>query len=386
MARKVLLTDPSPEVKKAVKVALEPKGFKVFFKSNADHVIRKAQSIYPDVIILGSYFSNGDVYEVCRAIKEDPEIRHIPVIVLTDDGEGYDVFRAKEFGVDEHICKPFQGKDLVNKVSALIDIDADTIRIERADIDARDVEEEGEEGKSGQGDLDSMNEDTLELTDEIESFEADNKAPGFPLDQEGEVSLEQQNRNSPTLEITEMEDSSFDEELEEGSGGMIGELPPGGDLEEIPEQLSESAIEEIPSFPESLTDTHEEKREVSFGEVLKGLEEDDLAPSIPPVGVEEISGALDQVEGQEVSLESVRTLERGQRIEPTPVNFGLVDLFLEGEIRKILTNKIHELSQKILAEMAPPIIERVARDVALECIKKMAGLNNQPRGRGGVPR
>jgi DNA-binding response OmpR family regulator len=64
MARKVLLTDPSPEVKKSVKTALQPKGFRVFFKSNADHVIKKAQSIYPDVIILGSDFPNRDVYEV----------------------------------------------------------------------------------------------------------------------------------------------------------------------------------------------------------------------------------------------------------------------------------------------------------------------------------
>jgi hypothetical protein len=101
---------------------------------------------------------------------------------------------------------------------------------------------------------------------------------------------------------------------------------------------------------------------------------------------EEISIGLDQVEGQELSLESVHTLERGQGIEPTPEDLGLVDPFLEGEIRRRLTNEIHELSQKIFAEIAQPIIERVARDIALECTKKMAGLHGQPGGRGEVLR
>jgi DNA-binding response OmpR family regulator len=217
MAPKALLTDPSPEVKKAVEASLQPKGFRVFFESNAGHVINEAKSVCPDVIILGTDLPNGDVYEVCRAIKEDPEIRHIPLILLTDEAEGYDVFRAKEFGVDEYLCKPFQGKDLVNKVFALIDIDDDTVRIGRADIIALGAEERGKalEGKSDQRDLDSMDEKTPELTDEIGSSKAHGEAPDFSFEEEGEVSHEQRNEDSPTPEVTHMEDISFDEELEE---------------------------------------------------------------------------------------------------------------------------------------------------------------------------
>ena len=388
MARKALLTDSNPEVKKAVEASLQPKGFRIFFESNAGHVINKAKSIYPGVIILGTDLPNGDVYEICRAIKEDPEIRHIPLILLTDEGGGYDVFRAKEFGVDEHLYKPFQGKDLVNKVLALIDIDEDTVTIERTDIDALDAEEGAKalEGKSDQGDLNSMDEDTLDLTDKIESFEADEEAPGFSFEEEGEVSHEQRNKNSTTLEITDMEDISFDGELEESSERMIKELRPEGDFRETPVQSVEFTMEGTSSFRGGLADTHEEKGEAAFGGVLKTLEQDDLAPSIPSVEEEEISSGSHQAGGQEHSLESAHIIERGQGFEPTREDLGLIDPFLEGEIRRRLTNEVHELSQKIFVEIAQPIIVRVARDIALECTKKMAGLHGQPGGRGEVLR
>src|ERR687886_645617 len=65
-------------------------------------------------------FSDGD-YEVCEYVKSHPELRNIPVILLTGTFEPFDPDRADKAGCDAVVTKPFESQSLIHKVEELID-------------------------------------------------------------------------------------------------------------------------------------------------------------------------------------------------------------------------------------------------------------------------
>src|SRR6266545_4067021 len=58
-------------------------------------------------------------YEVCEAVKGDPGLRHIPVLLLAGTFEAFDESRARQARADGHIAKPFESQALINKVKEL---------------------------------------------------------------------------------------------------------------------------------------------------------------------------------------------------------------------------------------------------------------------------
>ena len=61
-----------------------------------------------------------DGYEVCEAIKSDPDLRHVPVLLLSGTFESFDEARARHVGADGHITKPFEAQALVDRVNELL--------------------------------------------------------------------------------------------------------------------------------------------------------------------------------------------------------------------------------------------------------------------------
>jgi two-component system alkaline phosphatase synthesis response regulator PhoP len=61
-----------------------------------------------------------DGYEVCRAIKENPETRNIPVILLSAKGRNVDQKMGFDVGADDYITKPFSPRKLVERINSLL--------------------------------------------------------------------------------------------------------------------------------------------------------------------------------------------------------------------------------------------------------------------------
>lgn len=142
MSKTLLLADDSVVIQKLVGLSFANEDMEVVTTDNGDDAITRARQIVPDVILADVVMPGKSGYEVCAAIKQDPNLAHVPVLLLTGTFEAFDEVRATEVGATGHITKPFEAHALVQRVSQVLNAAVPkTIRIDD-DIDADDADAE----------------------------------------------------------------------------------------------------------------------------------------------------------------------------------------------------------------------------------------------------
>ena len=119
MAKTLLLADDSVTIQKVVGISFASEDVTLITVDNGDDAISRARELRPDAILADVVMPGKNGYEVCEAIKADPELRHIPVMLLTGTFEAYDQDRATRAGASAHVSKPFEAHTLVDKVKRL---------------------------------------------------------------------------------------------------------------------------------------------------------------------------------------------------------------------------------------------------------------------------
>ncbi|RME24714.1 MAG: response regulator, partial [Deltaproteobacteria bacterium] len=115
MPKSLLLADDSITIQRVVGITFANEDYTITTVDNGDDAIAKAKEIKPDIILADVVMPKKTGYEVCQAVKQDPELKHIPVLLLAGHFEAFDENRAKEVGADGHITKPFESQALIDK-------------------------------------------------------------------------------------------------------------------------------------------------------------------------------------------------------------------------------------------------------------------------------
>lgn len=115
--KKVLLVDDEKTLVKALKFNLEQEGFLVEEAYNGVEALEKAFEVNPDIVILDLMLPGLDGFEVCREIRKKAEI---PIIMLTAKGEDIDKVLGLELGADDYMTKPFNPRELVARMKAIL--------------------------------------------------------------------------------------------------------------------------------------------------------------------------------------------------------------------------------------------------------------------------
>ncbi|MGC8928245.1 MAG: response regulator [Myxococcota bacterium] len=116
MPKTVLLADDSVTIQHAVGISLANEDIALVNVSNGEDAVIKARALKPDLILLDVVMPKVSGYDACRQIRQDPSIKHTPVIMLVGAIEGYDEKRFKESMANDYIIKPFESGALINKV------------------------------------------------------------------------------------------------------------------------------------------------------------------------------------------------------------------------------------------------------------------------------
>jgi len=74
----------------------------------------------PDLVILDIMLPGQSGLDVCRKIKTDPELKNIPVVIISAKGEELDVVLGLELGADDYVTKPFSPKVLFSRIRAVL--------------------------------------------------------------------------------------------------------------------------------------------------------------------------------------------------------------------------------------------------------------------------
>jgi two-component system, OmpR family, catabolic regulation response regulator CreB len=116
----ILLLEDDPTIAKAVVYAFERAGLKVRHCLLLQDAMQQLERQLPDLLVLDIGLPDGNGLEVCRKIRSNPKQQHIPILILSAQGEEIDRILGLELGADDYVTKPFSPRELVARVNALL--------------------------------------------------------------------------------------------------------------------------------------------------------------------------------------------------------------------------------------------------------------------------
>jgi len=114
---RILVVDDEANIIDLARLYLERDGFEVEAASDGAQAINKIGSLNPDLVILDIMLPEIDGFEVCRRVRSESEV---PIIMLTARDEDIDKIVGLELGADDYMTKPFNPRELVARVKAIL--------------------------------------------------------------------------------------------------------------------------------------------------------------------------------------------------------------------------------------------------------------------------
>ena len=119
--KKILIVDDQLEVRELVEITLRSEDYRILQAETGEDAIKTAKAEKPDLIIMDIMMSGEiDGIEATRIIKQDPETKECPVIMLTAMGQEADKEAGFKAGANDYFVKPFSPLELITKVDAVI--------------------------------------------------------------------------------------------------------------------------------------------------------------------------------------------------------------------------------------------------------------------------
>ena len=115
--KKILIVDDEPDVLALMCIRLEKYGYEIITAINGKDAFDRIVKDKPDLVLLDLIIPIIYGTEVCRRVKNDEDLKHIPIILYTAHGEVMTAEKAKSFGADGYIAKPFEAEDLIAKIN-----------------------------------------------------------------------------------------------------------------------------------------------------------------------------------------------------------------------------------------------------------------------------
>ncbi len=120
MAKKVLVVDDEPAIVLMVRSRLTNAGYEVEEANDGREAIQKTKEWAPDLVIMDVMMPRPNGVQVCRMLKDDPDTRAIPIVLLTAKSTESDQFWGQESGADAYLTKPYDPQELLATVARLI--------------------------------------------------------------------------------------------------------------------------------------------------------------------------------------------------------------------------------------------------------------------------
>ncbi|MBR5236134.1 MAG: response regulator transcription factor [Clostridia bacterium] len=115
--QRILVVDDDRNICELIRLYLEKEGFAVTLAHDGQAALTLFKESTPSVVLLDIMLPKMDGFQVCREIRR---ISNIPIIMLTAKGETFDKVLGLELGADDYMVKPFENKELVARIKAVL--------------------------------------------------------------------------------------------------------------------------------------------------------------------------------------------------------------------------------------------------------------------------
>lgn len=120
MKKRVLIADDEPNIMVSLEFLMQRSGYEIRTAANGDEALKAAQEFRPHLMLLDVMMPVRNGYEVCQAVRENPRLKGMKIVMLTAKGRELEVTKGLAIGADAYVTKPFATKELLETVKRLL--------------------------------------------------------------------------------------------------------------------------------------------------------------------------------------------------------------------------------------------------------------------------
>jgi DNA-binding response OmpR family regulator len=117
---KILIAEDEPDIRDLISFSLTFAGYQVVTAANGEEAVEKCRAEMPDLVMMDVRMPKMTGYEACKLMKEDDQLKDIPVVFLSAKGQESEVSTGLEAGAEEYILKPFNFEQLIERVKEIL--------------------------------------------------------------------------------------------------------------------------------------------------------------------------------------------------------------------------------------------------------------------------
>ena len=114
---KILIVDDDKNICELLRLYIEKEGFEAAIANDGEVAVEMFESFAPDLVMLDIMLPKLDGWQVCREIRKKAST---PIIMLTAKGEVFDKVLGLELGADDYVVKPFETKEIIARINAVL--------------------------------------------------------------------------------------------------------------------------------------------------------------------------------------------------------------------------------------------------------------------------
>jgi two-component system alkaline phosphatase synthesis response regulator PhoP len=118
--KRILLIEDEEDIAALIKLQAEISGYKLHVEVDGINGYRAIEREKPDLVILDIMLPGENGLDVCRKMKNQADLKNIPVLILSAKGDELDVVLGLELGADDYVPKPFSPKVLFSRIKAIL--------------------------------------------------------------------------------------------------------------------------------------------------------------------------------------------------------------------------------------------------------------------------
>ncbi len=117
---KILIAEDERDIRDLVAFTLRFAGHEVFAAANGEEAVEMAPNVNPDIILMDVRMPRMTGYEACKIMKQNPDLRDIPVVFLSAKGQEAEIQQGLDAGAEEYLLKPFAPDQLTSRVKVIL--------------------------------------------------------------------------------------------------------------------------------------------------------------------------------------------------------------------------------------------------------------------------
>jgi DNA-binding response OmpR family regulator len=120
MAKKVLIADDEPNILISLEFLMQREGHAVSVARDGDEALAAIRQERPDLVLLDVMMPGKSGFDVCQAVRADPDLAGVRILMLTAKGRDTDLAKGTALGADAYLTKPFSTQELAARVRELL--------------------------------------------------------------------------------------------------------------------------------------------------------------------------------------------------------------------------------------------------------------------------